>query len=39
MTRRKFMATTAAGAAAATFNFPAPAVSQPAPFKLGLLTV
>src|ERR1043166_9483224 len=39
LTRRKFMATTAAGAAAATFNFPAPAVSQPAPFKLGLLTV
>jgi branched-chain amino acid transport system substrate-binding protein len=39
MTRRKFMATTAAGAAAATLNFPAPAVSQPAPFKLGLLTV
>jgi branched-chain amino acid transport system substrate-binding protein len=39
ITRRKFMATTAAGAAAATFNFPAPAVSQPAPFKLGLLTV
>jgi branched-chain amino acid transport system substrate-binding protein len=33
------MATTAAGAAAATFNFPAPAVAQKAPFKLGLLTV
>jgi len=39
MTRRKFMATTAAGAAAATFKFPAPAVAQAAPFKLGLLTV
>src|SRR5476651_2771429 len=39
-TRRKFMAGTAAGAAAAaTFNFPAPAVAQAAPFKLGLLTV
>ena len=39
MTRRKFMATTAAGAAAVTFKFPAPAVAQAAPFKLGLLTV
>jgi len=39
LTRRKFMAATATGAAAAAFNFPAPAVSQPAPFKLGLLTV
>ena len=39
MTRRKFMATTAAGAAAATFKFPAPAVAQATPFKLGLLTV
>ena len=39
MTRRKFMAATAAGAAAATFKFPAPAVAQAAPFKLGLLTV
>ena len=39
LTRRTFMASTAAGAAAASFNFPAPAVSQPAPFKLGLLTV
>jgi branched-chain amino acid transport system substrate-binding protein len=38
-TRRKFMAATAAGAAAATFKFPAPAVAQAAPFKLGLLTV
>ena len=39
LTRRKFMAATAAGAAAATFKFPAPAVAQGAPFKLGLLTV
>jgi branched-chain amino acid transport system substrate-binding protein len=39
MTRRKFMATTAAGAAAASFNFPMPAIAQAAPFKLGLLTV
>ncbi len=39
LTRRTFMATTAAGAAAATFRFPTPAVAQSAPFKLGLLTV
>ena len=39
LTRRKFMAATAAGAAAATFKFPMPAVAQGAPFKLGLLTV
>ena len=39
VTRRKFLAGTAAGAAAATFNFPAPAIAQAAPFKLGLLTV
>ncbi len=39
VTRRKFMAATAAGAAAATFKFPAPAIAQAAPFKLGLLTV
>src|SRR6476659_2765071 len=38
VTRRKFMAGTAAGAAAA-FNFPIPAIAQAAPFKLGLLTV
>ena len=38
-TRRKFMAATAAGAAAATFKFPMPAIAQAAPFKLGLLTV
>ena len=39
VTRRKFMAGTAAGVAAAAFNFPAPAIAQAAPFKLGLLTV
>ena len=39
VTRRKFMAGTAAGAVAATFKFPAPAIAQAAPFKLGLLTV
>jgi len=39
ITRRKFMAATAAGAALATFKFPAPAIAQAAPFKLGLLTV
>jgi branched-chain amino acid transport system substrate-binding protein len=39
VTRRKFMAATAAGAAAATFKFPAPAIAQATPFKLGLLTV
>src|ERR1700730_14199510 len=38
-TRRKFMAATAAGAALAAFKFPAPAIAQNAPFKLGLLTV
>jgi branched-chain amino acid transport system substrate-binding protein len=38
-TRRKFMAGTAAGAMLATFKFPAPAIAQAAPFKLGLLTV
>ncbi|MBI2712995.1 MAG: ABC transporter substrate-binding protein [Rhizobiales bacterium] len=38
-TRRKFMAGTAMGVAAATFKFPAPAIAQAAPFKLGLLTV
>ena len=38
-TRRKFMAGTAAGVAAATFKFPAPAIAQGAPFRLGLLTV
>lgn len=39
VTRRKFMAGTAAGAAAVAFNFPMPAIAQAAPFKLGLLTV
>jgi branched-chain amino acid transport system substrate-binding protein len=39
VTRRHFMAATAAGAALATFKFPAPAIAQSAPFKLGLLTV
>src|SRR5271169_2295513 len=39
VTRRNFMAATAAGAALATFKFPAPAIAQAAPFKLGLLTV
>src|SRR5947209_8589890 len=39
VTRRALMAGTAAGAAAATFNFPMPAIAQGAPFKLGLLTV
>jgi branched-chain amino acid transport system substrate-binding protein len=39
VTRRKFMATTAAGAALAAFKFPTPAIAQAAPFKLGLLTV
>ncbi|MGH6682691.1 MAG: ABC transporter substrate-binding protein, partial [Pseudolabrys sp.] len=38
-TRRKFMAGTAAGAALATFKFPAPAIAQAKPFKLGLLTI
>jgi branched-chain amino acid transport system substrate-binding protein len=37
--RRKFVAGTAAASAVATFNFPAPALAQSAPFKLGLLTV
>ena len=39
VTRRTFVAGTAAGAALATFKFPTPAVAQAAPFKLGLLTV
>ncbi len=37
--RRRFLATTAAGAAAASLPFPAPAIAQAAPFKIGLLTV
>src|SRR6476661_6922480 len=39
VTRRRFMAGTAAAAAAATFKFPTPAIAQNAPFKIGLLTV
>ena len=39
LSRRTFMAASAAGAAAATLKFPAPAIAQSAPFKLGLLTV
>ena len=39
VTRRKFMAATAAGTALAAFKFPAPAIAQATPFKLGLLTV
>ena len=39
VTRRKFMAATAAGAALAAVKFPTPAIAQAAPFKLGLLTV
>jgi branched-chain amino acid transport system substrate-binding protein len=39
LSRRAFMTASAAGAAAATFKFPAPAIAQAAPFKLGLLTV
>ena len=39
ITRRKFMAATAAGTATVAFKFPTPAVAQGAPFKLGLLTI
>jgi len=39
LSRRTLLAGTAAGAAAALARFPAPAVAQAAPFKLGLLTV
>jgi len=39
LSRRAVLAGTAAGAAAALTRFPAPAVAQGAPFKLGLLTV
>ena len=39
ITRRTLLAGTAAGAAAALTQFPAPALAQAAPFKLGLLTV
>ncbi len=39
VTRRTLLAGTAAGAAAAFGRFPAPAIAQAAPVKLGLLTV
>jgi branched-chain amino acid transport system substrate-binding protein len=39
LNRRTFLAGTAAGTAAATLKFPAPAIAQGAPFKIGLLTV
>jgi len=39
ISRRTLLAGTAAGAAAALSQFPAPAIAQAAPFKLGLLTV
>jgi branched-chain amino acid transport system substrate-binding protein len=39
VSRRALLAGTAAGAVAALSRFPAPAVAQAAPFKLGLLTV
>ena len=39
ISRRTMLAGTAAGAAAAAFKFPTPAIAQNAPFKLGLLTV
>jgi branched-chain amino acid transport system substrate-binding protein len=39
LSRRTLLAGTAAGAAAALARFPAPAIAQAAPFKLGLLTV
>src|SRR3954462_12636626 len=37
--RRKVMRGAAAGALATPFSFPAPALAQSAPFKIGLLTV
>jgi branched-chain amino acid transport system substrate-binding protein len=39
ISRRTLLAGTAAGAAATVARFPAPAVAQAAPFKIGLLTV
>ena len=39
LNRRTFLTGTIAGTAAATWHFPAPAVAQGAPFKIGLLTV
>src|SRR5947199_1909068 len=37
--RRTFLAGTAAATAAGTLRFPAPALAQGVPFKIGLLTV
>src|SRR5256885_418948 len=39
LNRRTFLAGTIAGTAVATLRFPAPAIAQGAPFKIGLLTV
>ena len=39
LNRRTFLAGTVAGTAAATLRFPAPAIAQGVPFKIGLLTV
>src|SRR5579883_2538029 len=39
ISRRAVLAGSAAGTAAAVTRFPAPAIAQTAPFKLGLLTV
>src|SRR5262245_14369819 len=39
LNRRTFLAGAAAGTAAARLPFPAPAIAQAAPFKIGLLTV
>jgi branched-chain amino acid transport system substrate-binding protein len=39
LNRRTFLAGTAAGTAAAALKFPAPAIAQAAPFRIGLLTV
>src|SRR6201996_3266392 len=39
VSRRTLLAGTAAGAAAALSRFPAPAIAQAPPFKIGLLTV
>jgi branched-chain amino acid transport system substrate-binding protein len=39
LNRREFLAGTATGTAAAALRFPAPALAQGAPFKIGLLTV
>jgi branched-chain amino acid transport system substrate-binding protein len=39
ISRRTFLASAVVGAAAGSVRFPAPAIAQGAPFKLGLLTV